>query len=75
MRAIISSFILLISIFISSFLFSDNILNESKSITFSDDIAPILYDNCAACHHDGGIAPFSLITYNDAFNNRTMINT
>lgn len=73
MRAIISSFILVISIFISSFLFSDNILNESKSITFSDDIAPILYDNCAACHHDGGIAPFSLITYNDAFNNRTMI--
>lgn len=29
-------------------------------------VAPILYNHCTSCHHDGGIAPFSLITYSDA---------
>jgi len=32
--------------------------------TFSD-IAPIILDKCAPCHHSGGPAPFSLITYAD----------
>jgi hypothetical protein len=27
------------------------------------DIAPLVYDNCVGCHVDGGIAPFSLETY------------
>ncbi len=34
--------------------------------TFAHDIAPIVYEKCAACHHPGGVAPFSLLTYNDA---------
>lgn len=34
--------------------------------TFNKDIAPILYKNCAGCHHDGEVAPFSLLTYDDA---------
>ncbi|HZR26004.1 MAG TPA: hypothetical protein VFA59_20560, partial [Vicinamibacterales bacterium] len=34
--------------------------------TFSKDVAPILYKNCASCHHAGEIAPMSLITYADA---------
>ena len=33
---------------------------------WSTDVAPILYNHCTSCHHPGGIAPFSLITYNDA---------
>lgn len=32
-------------------------------------IAPILYNHCTTCHHTGGIAPFSLITYSDAVAN------
>lgn len=32
-------------------------------------VAPILYNHCTTCHHDGGIAPFSLITYADAVSN------
>ncbi len=32
-------------------------------VTFSKDIAPIMYANCAVCHHAGGSAPFSLLTY------------
>ena len=33
---------------------------------FAHDVAPLLYRNCAACHHPGGTAPFSLLTYSDA---------
>ncbi len=29
-------------------------------------VAPILYNNCTSCHHDGGIAPFGLLSYSDA---------
>ena len=31
--------------------------------TFSSDVAPILYKNCATCHRPGEIAPMSLLTY------------
>ena len=33
--------------------------------TFSKDIAPILYKNCAGCHRPGEIGPMSLLTYDD----------
>jgi tetratricopeptide (TPR) repeat protein/mono/diheme cytochrome c family protein len=33
--------------------------------TFNKHIAPIVFQNCAACHHPGGSAPFSLLTYED----------
>jgi len=32
--------------------------------TFAD-IAPIVYEKCAPCHHPGDAAPFSLLTYQD----------
>jgi len=34
--------------------------------TFERDIAPLLADRCAMCHHPDGPAPFSLLTYDDA---------
>jgi hypothetical protein len=34
--------------------------------TFNKDIAPILYENCATCHRPGEVAPFPLLTYQDA---------
>jgi hypothetical protein len=41
--------------------------NDSKSagVTFSKDVAPLLYSNCAECHRPTGIAPMALITYKD----------
>ena len=33
--------------------------------TFAGDVAPILYDNCVACHRPNHLAPMSLITYDD----------
>jgi len=35
------------------------------SPSFAHDIAPIVYEKCAPCHHPGGAAPFSLVTYAD----------
>ncbi len=34
-------------------------------VTFADDIAPILYENCVKCHRLGGVAPMSLTTYEE----------
>lgn len=35
--------------------------------TWSENVACILYSNCTTCHHESGIAPFSLMTYQDAY--------
>src|SRR5262245_42165081 len=35
-------------------------------VTFSKDIAPVVFERCAACHRPDGSAPFSLLTYQDA---------
>lgn len=34
--------------------------------TFTRDVAPILYQNCANCHRPGEIGPMSLLTYQEA---------
>ena len=35
----------------------------SYDMTFTRDIAPILQRSCQNCHRDGGVAPMSLVTY------------
>lgn len=35
------------------------------SVTYTKDVAPILYKSCAACHRPGEIAPMSLLSYKD----------
>jgi mono/diheme cytochrome c family protein len=41
--------------------------NKSSAVpTFNRDIAPILYQNCSNCHRPGEVAPFALLTYQDA---------
>ncbi len=40
--------------------------DSSEPVTFSKHIAPILWENCATCHRPGEVAPFSLLTYQDA---------
>jgi tetratricopeptide (TPR) repeat protein len=39
---------------------------EERPVTFNRDIAPILFAECAPCHHPGEAAPFSLLSYRDA---------
>ncbi len=36
------------------------------AVTFNQDIAPLLHQKCAQCHHPGGAGPFNLITFADA---------
>ncbi len=37
-----------------------------RAPVYSTDVAPILLQNCAGCHHAGEVAPFPLTTYEDA---------
>jgi Copper type II ascorbate-dependent monooxygenase, C-terminal domain len=36
-----------------------------REITYSKDVAPILYKNCVVCHRPNDIAPMSLMTYEE----------
>jgi Copper type II ascorbate-dependent monooxygenase, C-terminal domain len=36
------------------------------TVTFTEHVAPILYNNCTICHRPGGNAHFSLVTYEEA---------
>lgn len=42
-------------------------------LTFSKQIAPILFVHCAPCHHAGGVGPFPLVSYSDVRKHLTQI--
>jgi Secretion system C-terminal sorting domain/Copper type II ascorbate-dependent monooxygenase, N-terminal domain len=54
-------------IFLSLLFTSILLAGKSQSPTWSGDIACLLYSHCTTCHHDNGIAPFSLTSYSDAY--------
>ncbi|MDP6416393.1 MAG: redoxin domain-containing protein [Gammaproteobacteria bacterium] len=35
-------------------------MTNEASISYADEVAPILADNCASCHRENGIAPFAM---------------
>ncbi len=37
----------------------------APAVTFSETIAPIVFDNCVTCHRPGEAAPFALMSYDD----------
>jgi tetratricopeptide (TPR) repeat protein len=47
----------------------------ASAATFSHDIAPIVYQKCAPCHHPGEAAPFSLLTYQDVKKRAALVAT
>ncbi len=47
----------------------------AQSVTYTKDVAPLLIDRCGMCHHPGGSAPFSLLTYADAKRHAAQIAT
>ena len=53
--------VLLFAILISS-------IGAFAQVTWSENVAPILFDHCTTCHHEGGIGPSSFMTYDDAYN-------
>lgn len=40
--------------------------SEPGRATFNRDVAPVLFQHCASCHHPGGAGPFSVLTYASA---------
>ncbi len=42
-----------------------NTKNTGKNVTFSKDVAPILFKSCSECHRAGEGAPFSTMSYKD----------
>lgn len=64
-RKTVNIFLIIVPLFAFSFLYiSCN--NEEKipeTVTYTEDVAPILYKNCTMCHRDGGSGHFSLEYY------------
>jgi len=45
----------------------------NPSVTFTEDVAPIVFNKCTTCHRPGEAAPFSLMTYDDVKRRGTLI--
>ncbi|MFM6982744.1 MAG: c-type cytochrome [Chitinophagaceae bacterium] len=54
-------------------LISISACNTGGNITFADDIAPIIHQNCTPCHQTNGGAPFNLISFQDVAKRAKMI--
>ncbi|HEX7138328.1 MAG TPA: cytochrome c, partial [Vicinamibacterales bacterium] len=48
-------------------------VSAQPRVTFSRDIAPIIWSHCAPCHRPGAIAPFGLTTYDEVKRRATLI--
>jgi len=46
---------------------------SAQPVTYAKDIAPLVADRCGMCHHPGGSAPFSLLSYEDVKRRATLI--
>lgn len=46
---------------------------HGKPPTWSEEVACIIYTHCTPCHREGGVAPFSISSYEEAFNERFSI--
>lgn len=45
---------------------SKTVAHEAGAVTWAEDVAPLVHEHCADCHHEDGIAPFPLLTYREA---------
>src|ERR1051325_1569833 len=59
-------FILPLALYLANSIIGQGNIGKSAPVTFSKDIAPIIYRQCAECHRPGGIGPMSLLRYEDA---------
>jgi hypothetical protein len=39
--------------------------NEAAGVTFTKDVAPIIFNKCANCHRAGEVAPMPLTSYQE----------
>jgi mono/diheme cytochrome c family protein len=45
------------------------------SVTFTKDVAPLVFSQCASCHRPGEVAPFPLLSYADVSKRAGLIRT
>lgn len=38
---------------------------ETRPVTFTKDVAPIVFGHCTTCHRPGEVAPFTMMNYSD----------
>ncbi len=50
-----------------------NAAPTTGEVTFSEHIAPLIFNNCYECHRPGEAAPFSLMSYEDVSKRATML--
>jgi len=56
-----------ISVFLTGYVTQSAPVPIAQSeVTFTRDVAPILYSKCVACHRQGEVAPMPLLSYDDA---------
>ena len=60
---------------IGLFIAAAALLPAADKITFTETIAPIIYQNCVTCHRPGEAAPFALISYEDVKKRGALIAT
>ncbi len=39
--------------------------NNNEAVTYTKDVAPLLFAKCATCHHPGEMAPMSLMNFKE----------
>jgi hypothetical protein len=59
------AFVALLSLSVPAFAQAQTNNTATRTVTFTRDIAPIVYANCTTCHRPGEVAPFPLQTFQD----------
>ncbi len=39
---------------------------KAQTVTYTETVAPVIYNKCSSCHHAGGIAPMPFTNYSEA---------
>jgi hypothetical protein len=60
-------------LFIAMLLYACSGGSERGQVTYTKDIAPLIFKNCSGCHRPGEAAPFSLLSYEDAYSRSKLI--
>ncbi len=46
---------------------------NAQNYTWTEDVAPIIYEHCSSCHHEGAIGPFNLMSLEDVIDHSESI--
>jgi tetratricopeptide (TPR) repeat protein/mono/diheme cytochrome c family protein len=60
---------------LAGLLVADVAAAQQGPVTFTRDVAPVLFKSCAPCHRPDGPGPFSFLTYDEARRHGTQIAT